>query len=151
MSLNTTSGARICPECGTRNSALSLFCAECGASLSSAGSVSADDNGQTTTTFTPRSGDARQQAPEGIEATGAHTTQEFRPWTSLPEASSDNAATGWEEPRGVGAYERTPPESRRGFVLGLLAAILIALVIGFFLWSTVASQGFRDTVTGLFG
>jgi hypothetical protein len=153
MSLNTTSGARICPECGTRNSALSLFCAECGASLSSAGSMGVDDNGQTTTTFTPRSGDARQQEPEATAATGTHATQEFRPYSSLPGApgaSVGNVATGWEDPRGVGAYARTPPESRRGFALGLLAAILIALVIGFFLWSTVASQDFRDAVTGLF-
>jgi hypothetical protein len=43
-----------------------------------------------------------------------------------------------------------PRESRRGFVLGLIAAFLIAIVIGFFVWSSVVSQGFRDSVTGLF-
>lgn len=150
MSLNTTSGARICPECGTRNSGLSLFCAECGASLNNARSADVEEEGQTTTTFTPASYDGEQRAPTWNAAKGTHETQEFTPQRPIANEPDRNTAAGWDNLKHDAPYARVPAESRRGFVLGLLAGILIALVIGFFIWSTVADQAFRDAVTGLF-
>lgn len=150
MSLNTTSGARICPECGARNSGLSLFCAECGASLNNARSADMEEEGQTTTTFTPASQDDGHRAPAWNAAKGANETQEFTPQLSMADTPGRDTAASWDSLEQDAPYTRVPSESRRGFVLGLLAGILMALVIGFFLWSTVADQAFRDAVTGLF-
>lgn len=151
MSLNTASGARICPECGTRNSGLSLFCAECGASLSNARSANTENEEQTITTFRPAGSGSKSQASSWSDTRDPHETQEFRAQSPMPDAPAGSAAADWDGLRDGGTYTRTPRESRRGFVLGIFAAILIALVIAFFLWSTVAEQSFRDAVTGLFG
>jgi hypothetical protein len=78
--------ARICPECGTRNSGLSLFCSECGASLTNAATAGATD-AQTTTTFSPVT-----PAP----SSDPYTTQQFQPQqatSAQPSASAAQAAS----------------------------------------------------------
>lgn len=138
--------ARICPECGARNSGLSLFCAECGASLTNA-TTEPGPSDQTTTTFTPVS------EPSDSDP---YATQQFRP---QPATSSQQTATGLP-PAQVGWAESIIPApgmnathddiGSRGMVLGWIAAILILLVIAFFAWSSLLDQGTRDSVIGIF-
>jgi hypothetical protein len=153
MSTPSVSDARICPECGKRNSGLSLFCAECGAPLmddavwappsdgtqtTSAFSPSRDP--EATTAFTPRRADP-------IPANGPDTDRD-RAWEASGTATwASPAATVDAEPPMV---DFEPPESRRGFVLGVIASVLIALVIGFVVWAVLLDAGTRDTLTGWF-
>lgn len=150
MSSNAASSPRLCPECGARNSGFSLFCAECGTSLNTASRTTADDD-QTTTTFRPIPSDPGQQTLHAEPAQDAYITREFVPQAISPSGTAVAPPIGWGEYEVDDPYPPVRTESRRGFVLGLIAATLIALVIAFFLWSTVADQGFRDAVTGLFG
>lgn len=136
--------ARICPECGTRNSGMSLFCAECGASLTAAASAP-DDDSQTTITFRPTTG----AAPDD-----PYSTQEFQPQS--PYNGTGTATHPAVDAPADGTTDRTPrmtpePESRRGLVLGWIAGILILLVIAWFGWTDLLDAGTRDSITGLFG
>lgn len=152
MSPTSTPGKRICYECGHTNSGISLFCAECGASLND---ESTDrQNIESTTTFRPAS-----TGQETINWDGGpqdpHATAEFQPQTDTASTQAtpawDHKESRWSEPvdtiQTSGFYE---PESLRGLVLGWIASFLIVLVIGFFIWSTILSQGFRDSVIGFF-
>lgn len=137
--------ARICPECGARNSGLSLFCAECGASLTNATTEGATSD-QTTTTFTPVAEPA---------ASDPYATQQFRPQTAPAQHTATDlppAQVGWAESiiPAPGMGDTRDEIGARGMVLGWIAAILILLVIAFFAWSTVLSQGTRDSVIGIF-
>ncbi|HVL24771.1 MAG TPA: hypothetical protein VM450_11850 [Thermomicrobiales bacterium] len=146
MSTSSASESRRCPECGTRNSGLSLFCAECGAALyNDAPGTNGDDATQATTVFTTSS--------------DPNATAEFTPRTSsTQETLTSSPAWSAAEPVETWAAATTPPsdvvfsppESRRGLVLGWIAAALIALVIGFLIWSSFLSAGTRDMVTGWF-
>lgn len=141
-----TTPARICPECGARNSGLSLFCAECGASLTNAATESTPSD-QTTTTFTPVSEPAESDSYE---------TQQFRP---QPVANDQQTATdrpaaqaGWTESiiPAPGIDDAREEIGTRGMVLGWIATILILLVIAFFAWSSLLGQDTRDSVIGIF-
>jgi uncharacterized membrane protein YvbJ len=123
--------ARICPECGTRNSGLSLFCSECGESLTNA--ALADSGNQTTSAFRP---------VHGMPADDADMTQAIpiQPsMTGVPEAAHIST---WES--------RQPVESRRGMVLGWIAGVLILLVIAWLGWTSFLDPGIRDDIIGLF-
>jgi uncharacterized Zn finger protein (UPF0148 family) len=152
MSLNPAAGGQTCPNCGAPNSALSIFCAECGTSLSaSRDEEDQKHTGQTTVSFTPVS-----EHPDPAMATWESTrdtqaTQEFTPQSPDMTVTGHPASSEWEpEDAYATTYMEEPQERRRGFILGLIASILIAVVIGFFVWSSIVSQGFRDSVTGLF-
>lgn len=137
--------ARICPECGARNSGLSLFCAECGASLTNAATEGTASD-QTTTTFTPVSEPA---------VSDPYATQQFRPQPApaqQTETSLPPAQVGWAESiiPAPGMGETRDDIGARGMVLGWIATILILLVIAFFAWSTLLGQGTRDSVIGIF-
>ncbi len=138
--------ARICPECGARNSGLSLFCAECGASLTNAASEGATSD-QTTTTFTPVS--------EPADA-DPYATQQFRPQSTSGSQQTaiglPPAQVGWAESiiPAPGISDTRDDIGSRGMVLGWIAAILILLVIAVFAWSTLLDQGTRDSVIGIF-
>lgn len=138
--------ARICPECGTRNSGLSLFCSECGASLTHAASENQADS-QTTTTFTPAAGN---------ETPDPYATEQFRPQPS-PGPSTTNsgepvARDVWSERHDSSpAYDYPVREvGTRGMVLGWIAAILILLVVGFLGWTSFLDQDTRDSIIGIF-
>lgn len=151
MSAVHGSGKRICPECGYPNGGISLFCAECGASLSDA-TVDGADN-QTTTAFTPVSTGQKTSSRGGAEDPNA--TAGFRPepdtGTSNSKAAWQHSTSAWQEPVDTSPdstfYET---ESRRGLVLGWIASLLIVLVVGFFIWSSILSQNVRDSFTGFF-
>lgn len=138
--------ARICPECGTRNSGLSLFCSECGASLTNAASETSVDN-QTTTTFSP--------VPES-QSSDPYATQQFRPQPSAaPSTASSGMPTArdtWSEPYDSAPSYGYPAQDigARGMVLGWIAAILILLVIGFLGWTSFLDQDTRDSLIGIF-
>lgn len=122
--------ARICPECGTRNSGLSLFCAECGASLTNATIVDGTDS-QTTTVFHPVT-----EPP----SPSSYDTQEFRTQSTAPTMSEFGLTRAWDD----------RPESRRGLVLGWIAGILILLVIGWLGWTSFLDPDTRYSIIGLF-
>jgi hypothetical protein len=152
MSLNPATSGHICPNCGAPNSALSIFCAECGTGLNTNRDDDDRENaGQTTLTFTPVSDEPDPAVATWESARDTQATQEFTPQAQDAPGADEYTASGWQPQDTYGApvIERAR-ESRRGFVLGLIAAFLIAIVIGFFVWSSVVSQGFRDSVTGLF-
>lgn len=134
--------ARICPECGTRNSGLSLFCSECGASLTNAAIEGAPD-AQTTTTFSPVS---------PTPPSDPYATQQFQPQqaTSVQPASSAAQATtpGWA----TTTFGNSVNEDigSRGMVLGWIAGILILLVIGYLGWTSFLGEETRDSIIGLF-
>jgi hypothetical protein len=143
-----TSATRTCPECGSPNSGLSLFCSECGASLSaSPGPVSGDADGQTTTTF--------RTVDDDVAAHDPYATQSFRvsPATSqqITASGSTSADTTWSSTTPAPAATLRDDLSRRGLVLGWIAALLILLVIAFFAWSSLLDPGTRDSITGIFG
>jgi len=133
-----------CPECGTLNRPGSMFCAECGSML-----PHPDSDSGATASFTPiRSVDDRTGDPWEGDDTG--TTQIFTPRLETDDTGSGTGSVPpWPTPAGPAA-PYIPDPGRRGFVLGIVATILILLVFGFFLWSTVASDSFRDSITGLF-
>jgi hypothetical protein len=130
--------ARICPECGTRNSGLSLFCSECGASLTNAAAEGTSES-QTTTTFSPVS------VPP---STDPYATQQFLPQPASTTPATAIPAQDWTAP----AYASTGVEDigSRGMVLGWIAGILILLVIGYLGWTSFLGEGTRDSIIGLF-
>lgn len=140
-----TNPARICPECGTRNSGLSLFCAECGASLTSAAPAT-DNDTQTTITFRPTT-DSPESDP--------YSTQQFQPQSTFGNTATSTYSSASYDPDdstsiGTASAYRPEPESRRGLVLGWIAAILILLVIAWLVWTSFLDPDTRDSITGLF-
>src|SRR5699024_6322356 len=131
----------VCPACGTTNRPGSVFCAQCGAILDRG-----DDDAQATAAFTPLP-DQGDTARENMDAPDAQMTQLFTPRAPI---DAQRGAFTWGSPRMDTTAPGVPQPAWRGFVLGTIATVLILIVFGFFLWSTVASDGFRDAVTGFF-
>lgn len=162
MSTPSVSEGRTCPECGKRNSGLSLFCSECGTPLmDDAVWARPTDGTQTTSAFSPAQDpdatsaftpqQATQHAPQA--ATRDLPTTRDGPWES--PGSATPASSIWAAPAAstlpdspAVIYE--PPESRRGFILGVIASMLIALVIGFVIWASLLDASTRDTIAGWF-
>lgn len=119
-----------CGECGTVNNALSLFCAECGASLHPEQDASPTSSGQTTAAFTP------PVRSEPVSGTGG-----------LPSTSDRLPIPGLSDRAVARSY--APGESRRGLFLGVLAGILIFAVFALFAWSQVVGDDIRNTLSGL--
>lgn len=143
MSADTSSIT--CPECGTLNRPSSVFCAECGAMLPH---PDADADPNATASFMPVSTDEHDR--ETWDASDTQTTQIFTPRVEYDAPLPAPVAESPWTPSYTGHANYVPDPGRRGFVLGIIASILILIVFGFFLWSTVASEGFRDSITGLF-
>ena len=149
MSTPSISGTRTCPECGTQNSGLSLFCTECGTPLAEGPAWSRpSDATQATAAIGPT------QDPEATTAITPVTATPAQPDTDDAWASP-NATVTWSasapDPSAGTIAEAERPESRRGFVLGVIASILIAIVIGFVVWTSLFSEATRDMITGWFG
>jgi hypothetical protein len=134
---------RICPECGTRNSGLSLFCAECGASLTHAVVDGADDS-QTTATYRP--------LPTDEPASDPYATQQFTPQSAVVTQSSEAKGDGqtWTGSNRITSEYVTDTENRRGLVLGWIASVLILLVIGYLGWTSFLDPNTRDSIIGIF-
>lgn len=132
--------ARICPECGTRNSGLSLFCSECGASLTNAATEGSTDS-QTTTTFSPVT-----EPP----SSDPYATQQFQPQQATSVQST--ASLEWIAPAYAEDTSRygTNDIGSRGMVLGWIAGVLILLVIGYLGWTSFLGEDTRDSIIGIF-
>lgn len=122
-----------CPDCGAENNNSDLFCKDCGASL-----VGVTANSQHTAAFTPVS------APSETQTTAIAPA----PAPAASPAAPEYSAIPASQPA---TYSYSPqPESSRGAVLGWLAMILIAVIVGAYFWSSVISDATRDRVTGIF-
>lgn len=118
-----------CPECGTKNSAISLFCAECGSSLAH---VSATSNSQATSALPISSGSqSTMSSPIQTTSTG-----------SIPAASSGSTLR-------TNAKTVFPKESRRGLFLGMVAMVLIVALLVLFTWTSVLDNDARNWFTDL--
>jgi len=147
-----TSNSRTCPVCGSPNSAISLFCAECGSSLNAA------DTTATGRFAPPREGDS--QATAAFEPLSSSSRREpVSTVTPIPRSSTND--TAWSAPaltpepaaplavNYVAGENR--PESIRGFVLGLIASVLILAVLLLWIWAAVLDASTRDSISNLFG
>ncbi len=167
MTSASATSARNCPICGSRNSGLSLFCAECGAALNGSPETDTtafkttrpDHDEQRTQSFVPESSNpsdsGRWQAPKetpSLTAPPAQRTGAY-PWSpsSSSSSASERAETAWLSSTGAAAVQPVgEDEGIRGFILGFLAIVLIAALLGLYLWAGVFSENTRDTVVGWF-
>lgn len=163
MSSTNTASTRKCPVCDAPNSNLSIFCAECGASINAPDS---DD----TAAYRPVSNDdvdAAQQTdayePASYAADSAHSTRvaaESPPdeygstWHAPNAPASPSLPTPVRSPADVtfqAEQASSEPQGIRGFVLGVLAVLLILTVFLLWTWATLLDQGTRDSIQNFFG
>lgn len=175
---SSNSTSRTCPACGARNSGISLFCAECGATLN----VERDESGDTAP-FATTPGENGSQRTETFQPIRDRADNDFR-WDDEADRRPDETAplpvsrasagtssvTGeaWNAPAAgetaavpsaPTGYDDPHPQitmvastgGGRGFALGLLATLLIAAVVGLYGWSAWLSDDVRDTISGWFG
>lgn len=129
--------SRICPACGARNNDRSLFCAECGASLAT--DTGAWNDNEATQSFEPVRGETtwdRSSYEDQRTSNGGYAVVE----TSTPPPYAT-----FDQPWGT---TPTPvaSQSQRGFWLGLLAWILIAVVIGMYIWAGLLGDQLKDDI-----
>lgn len=160
MTTANTSSTRICPVCDAPNSSLSLFCAECGASLSVPVEgdtaeytpvATGDDDPQATATYTPaRTTRATGTGDSATPAANDGGTSQFSSWSPSPAAAlpwqAEPDANFYPTPSATGA-----PRSNRGFYLGLLAGLLIVAVFLLWGWAALLDQDSRDSIQDFFG
>lgn len=92
-------------------------------------------------------GSSQQTAAFTPVNSGSETqTTTIAPATPVP--SPDFAAVPAAQPAPYAYYPE--PESIRGAVLGWLALVLMIVIVGAFLWSSVISDATRDRLTGFF-
>ncbi len=135
----------VCPTCGHRNIPGAAFCAQCGRTLDEDEPADA----QTTSVYSPIGGsdtssDATWAAPSDDDTIidvdpGQTTTFPVGGRFSFDDEPVANAAP-------AAAYQRE--QSVRGLVLGIIAMVLIAAVIGLYVYSAWLSVSVRDTIDG---
>jgi predicted nucleic acid-binding Zn ribbon protein len=177
MSSSSASTSRTCPVCGARNSGISLFCAECGSPLNAdvdpVGDTTAiptqSSASQQTEPFLPvasgRSDNQqwRKDQREGHDDTapyqaassaGSASTSDRDPWTTSPIGTANGAFSvgplRHDQQPAIVMMDDSQHRSARGFFLGLLAFILIAVVVGMYGWTAWLSADARDTISGWF-
>lgn len=178
MTFSSASSNRTCPVCGARNSGISLFCAECGSSLNSDVDRTGDTAAiparapasQHTEPFSParggtsgtrrwRSGEDQRQDETAPFRSAPGTQTATAPSSDRWTTSSNGAVTRVfpvDPPRHddrsvpVKMVEHQGPGAR-GFFLGLLACILIAIIVTLYGWTAWLSADLRDTISGWFG
>lgn len=170
MSASDTTGHRICPVCGSSNSRLSLFCAECGASLN--GTAPTPDDAtpsdpqatQPIQRLTSAAPVEEERSPWAPPRNGSdQSTAAYQPVTTAvvetaPAASATMTSTvespaitpGWEtpssaEPALVMEYDE-PEESLRGFFFGVVATIIILIVAAIYVWTILPNGDLRDSI-----
>lgn len=124
-----TSYTKTCPDCGAENDSNDLFCKDCGTSL-----AMVTGSSQQTAAFTPVNIGSETQTTTIAPAAAAPAQN----YSAVPAA----------QPAQYGYYPE--PESIRGAVLGWLALVLMIVIVGAFLWSSVTSDVTRDRITGFF-
>ena len=135
----------ICPVCDAPNAGRSLFCAECGASLT--------ETSGTTSSIDPAS---------STDSQSTAVIPSSRSWSdtaSSRDTSSTTVAPSVAPLSLSPAVDSNPyllpvpvePESRRGFWLGIIALVLMLIVLGLWIWGGVLAADTRESVRDLFG
>ncbi len=168
MSSTNTTSTRRCPVCDAPNSNLSVFCAECGASMNAPDSddtaaykpISSGSGNETqdTAAFEPgpfveepnNSTRVAAESPPGKygsmwQASNASSSTSTSPPVPAPVADWSPADVTLQPHR-----EATTP-GIRGFVLGMIAALLILAVFLLWTWATLLDQGTRNSIQDFFG
>jgi hypothetical protein len=133
---------RICPTCGHSNIPGAAFCAQCGRTLDDG----AQDDAQTTSVYAPIGGSGTAPDATWAAPTDDDTIIDVDPGqtTTFPvggrfsfddEPVSRSASTAYQ-----------PERSIRGLVLGIIAMMLIAAVIGLYVYSAWLSVSVRNTI-----
>lgn len=134
-----------CPVCDAPNASRSLFCAECGASLT-------ESSGNT----------ASIDSASSVDSQSTAVIPSSRSWsdTSSSRTASSTSISPTVEPLTVSpVVDPNPyllpvpvePEGRRGFWLGIIALILMLIVLGLWIWGGVLAADSRESVRDLFG
>ena len=164
---STNAGAtRTCPACNARNTNLSLFCAECGASLNggtddgdtTAFAPLADrDDAQHTSVFEPASRpfDPDERTRIGATDPSDYSTAErdYQPYwmgAASPTPASDQVWSSIDPESSLIAYEQAQ-RGARGFFLGLIAVLLVLAVFLLWTWASLLDQDARDSIQDFFG
>lgn len=165
MSSTTTGSGRKCPVCDAPNSNLSLFCAECGASMNAPESDDTaayrpiahdrdEDDAQQTAAFQPEPY-AREErdAADPTRVAPAATSSPYGSTWQPTDATVAPIAPVWSPAEGAYAAQTASPAplGMRGFVLGLLAVLLMLAVFLLWTWATLLDQGTRDSIQDFFG
>lgn len=152
MTSTSATSARLCPVCGARNSGLSLFCAECGSALNGSpdsGATSGTDS-QQTQAFTPASRDAliadddRRPPARDAAFSGTFSPTQGTGTTSWTPAGRPGAGAT------TVAFTSDREGGTRGFVLGVVAMALIAILLALYVWAGILSDSARDSIGGWF-
>ena len=175
MTSSSATTSRTCPVCGARNSGISLFCAECGSSLNGdahrTGDTAAIPIHPTTAQHTEPYRVTRGSTSGTQRWSTSESQDEIAPFrtTSANRTSSAPIGDRWSAASNGGGAEvfaaDTPyhdafsptvtmvehhAPSTRGFFLGLLAFLLIAVILGLYGWTAWLSADLRDTISGWF-
>lgn len=132
--------SRTCPACGARNNDRSLFCAECGVGLATT-TDNWNDDSQQTQSFEPVRDDTDWHRPAD---TRQRTSSEDIPVSGSPPEYASFDHTRQDQP--VALVPARAPESSRGFWLGVLAWLLIAVVVGMYIWAGVLGEQLKDDI-----
>lgn len=161
MSSTNTATTRRCPSCDAPNSNLSLFCAECGASMNApeSGDTAAykpvpagdDDDAQQTAAFEP--GTFTEDTTHSTRVTVERTSPGYGSTWEAGPAAPPPPAQGWSPAKVTfQPHHAAPaPQGIRGFVLGLIAVLLILTVFLLWTWATLLDQETRDSIQNFFG
>ncbi len=156
--MSSASSSRICPVCDSPNSSISLFCAECGASLN------VPDNGDTASVRSVDAGEPDSQATAAIAmplspgssgsssygASGTTVTSAAAPAWAAP-AGEEKAPWELDHPPATAYVSADPDRGMRGFYLGLVAVLLILAILLAWGWASVLDQAARDSIQDFFG
>lgn len=141
---STASASRICPVCDAPNNSISLFCAECGASLETpvSGTVSSldlDSASQQT---------AALPSPKSTPSPAPSTSETSTSWATPPPA--ETATSIWNPGEVVTVPVDGPARGMRGFYLGLAAALLIIALLLVWGWASILDDDARSSIRGFF-
>ncbi len=153
MTSSRATSARPCPVCGARNSGLSLFCAECGSALNGSPeyhslepTATSETDSQQTQAFTPASRDtltADRDLSQPPQRTAYLATPSTGPYQWTPGRSPGAGTTSV-------VFTTDREGGTRGFVLGVVAMALIAILLALYVWAGVLSDSARDSISGWF-
>jgi hypothetical protein len=142
----------ICPNCGHENIAGAVFCAQCGQSLNGdqpEPSGSGNGDSQTTSVFEPvtNGGTMASDSPWAPSAAGAAVATDPGQTSALPVSEPyawERRAADAAAPVAIATHQ----ESRRGFVLGLIATLIIATVLVLYWYWAWIGDSTRDSIEG---
>lgn len=135
----------ICPVCDAPNASRSLFCAECGTSLTESSGDTAPI--ATTTNVDSQSTAVIPSSRAWSDAAAGHQSSS----TSASPVVEPLSLTPVVDPNPYLLPVPVAPESRRGFWLGMIALVLMLIVLGLWIWGGILADDTRESVRNLFG